>query len=87
MLSLLYGSTLTSVMTTGKTIVLTVCIFVGKVMSLFFNTLSRFVIAFLSRSMCLLISWLQLLSAVILESRKIKCIAISDFPLLFAIER
>ena len=45
--------------TTGKTIVLTVWTFVGKVMSLLFNTLSRFVIAFLPRSKCLLISWLQ----------------------------
>ena len=52
-------------MTTGKTIALTIKTFVGKVMSLLFNTLSRFVIAFLLRSMCLLISWLQSPSAVI----------------------
>ena len=45
-------------MTTRKTIVLTLCIFVGKVMSLLFNTLSRFVIVFLPRNKCLLISWL-----------------------------
>ena len=59
-------------MTTGKTIALTIRTFVGKMMSLLFNTLSRFVIAFLSRSKCLLISWLQSLSTVILEPRKIK---------------
>ena len=54
-------------MTTGKTIVLTVWTFVSEVMSLLSNALSRFVIAFFSRSKCLLISWLQSLSAVILE--------------------
>ena len=54
-------------MTTGKTIALTRWTFVGKVMSLLFNMLSRLVIAFLLRSKCLLISWLQSLSAVILE--------------------
>ena len=59
-------------MTTGKTIALTRQIFVGKVMSLFFNMLSRLVIAFLPRSKGLLISWLQLPSAVILEPKKIK---------------
>ena len=57
-------------MTNGKTIALTRQIFVGKVMSLLFNTLSRFVIAFLPRSKCLLFSWLQSPSAVILESNK-----------------
>ena len=51
--------------------------FVGKVMSLLFNTLSRFVIAFLPRSKHLLISWLQLPSAVILEPKKIKSLTIS----------
>ena len=56
--------------TTGKTTALTIWTFVGKVMSLLFNTLSRFVIAFLPRSKCLLISWLQSPSAVILEPRK-----------------
>ena len=60
-------------MTTGKTIALTRRTFVGKVMSLLFNRLSRLVISFLPRSKCLLISWLQLQSAVILESPKIKC--------------
>ena len=59
-------------MTTGKTIALTRQTFVGKVMSLLFNILSRLVITFLPRSKCLLISWLQSPSAVILESRKIK---------------
>ena len=59
-------------MTTGKTIALTRWTFVGKVMSLFFNMLSELVIAFLPRSKRLLISWLQLPSAVILEPPKIK---------------
>ena len=54
-------------MTIGKTIALTVCTFVSKVTSLLFNMLSRFVIAFLPRSKCLLILWLQSLSTVILE--------------------
>ena len=58
-------------MTTGKTIALTRWTFVGKVISLFFNTLSRLVITFLPRSKRLLISWLQSPSAVILEPRKI----------------
>ena len=59
-------------MTTGKTIALTIRTFVGKMMFLLFNMLSRLVIAFLSRSKYLLISWLQSLSAVILEPKKIK---------------
>ena len=61
MLCLLYGPTLIShsYMTTGKTTALTIQTFVGKVMSLLFNTPSRFVIAFLPRSKCLLISWLK----------------------------
>ena len=54
-------------MTTGKTIALTRRTFVGKVISLLFNMLSRLVIAFLPRSKCLLISWLQSPSAVILK--------------------
>ena len=58
--------------TTGKTIGLTRQTFVGKVMSLLFNMLSRLVIAFLPRSKCLLISWLQSPSAVILEPKKTK---------------
>ena len=60
-------------MTTGKTVALTRQTFVGKVMSLLFNMLSRFVIGFLPRSKCLLISWLQSPSAVILEPKKIVC--------------
>ena len=64
-------------MTTGKTIALTRWTFVGKVMSLLFNMLSRFVIAFLSRSKCTLILWLQSLSTVILEPRKIKSVTVS----------
>ena len=58
-------------MTTGKTIALTIWTFVSKVMSLLFNTLSRFVIAFLPRSKHLLISWLQSPSTVILEPKNI----------------
>ena len=69
-LSFLYSSTLTSIHDSGKTIALTRRNFVGKVMSLLFNMLSRFVINFLPRSKCLLISWLQSLSAVILEPKK-----------------
>ena len=69
-LSFLYSPTLTSIHATEKTIALTRRTFVGKVMSLFFNMLSRFVIAFLPRNKYLLISWLQSPSAVILDSRK-----------------
>ena len=58
-------------MTTGKTIALTRKTFVGKIMSLLFNMLSRLCITFLPRSKCLLISWLQSPSAVILEPKKI----------------
>ena len=65
-------------MTTGKTIALTRRTFVGKVMSLLFNTLSRLVITFLLRSKRLLISWLQSPSAVILEPKKIKSDTVSD---------
>ena len=61
-------------MTTGKTIALTIRNFVGKVMSLLFNMLFRLVITFLPRSKCLLISWLQSPSAVILEPKKIKSV-------------
>ena len=64
--------------TTGKTIALTRWTFVGKVMSLLFNMLSRLVIAFLPRSKHLLISWLWSTSAVILEHRKIKSITLSS---------
>ena len=68
-------------LTTGKTIVLTVWTFVGKVMSLLFDTLSRFVIDFLPRSKCLLNSYLQSPSAMILEPKKIKSATVSTFPL------
>ena len=64
-------------MTTGKIIALTMWTFVRKVMSLLFNILSMFVIVFLSRSKCLLISWLQSPSAVILEPKKIKSLTVS----------
>ena len=74
-----------SYMTTGKTIALTRWTFVGKVMSLLFffflsllfNMLSRFVVAFLRRNKCLLISWLQSLSTVMLEPKKIKSVTVS----------
>ena len=59
-------------MTTGKTIALTRWTFVGKIMSLLFNMLSRLVITFLQSSKCLLISWLQSPSSAILEPQKIK---------------
>ena len=64
-------------MTTGKTITLIRQTFVGKVMSLLFNMLSRLVIAYLPRSKQLLISWLQSSSAVILEPPKIKSVTVS----------
>ena len=64
-------------MTTGKTTALTRWNFVGKVMSLLSNMLSRLVIAFLPRSKRLLISWLQSPSAVIVEPKKIKSVTVS----------
>ena len=68
-------------MTTGKTIALTRCTFVSKVISLLLNMLSRLVITFLSRSKHLLNSWLQSPSAVILEHQKIKSTTVStDSP-------
>ena len=70
-------------MTTGKTIALIRRTFVGKVMSLLFNMLSRLVITFLPRSKCLLISWLQSPSAVILEPRKIVSHCFHCFPIYF----
>ena len=63
-----------------KTVVLTIWTFVSKVMSLLFNMLSRFVIAFLSRNKCLLFSWLKSPSAMILEPKKIKFVTASIFP-------
>ena len=67
-------------MTTGKIMTLTIQTFVDKVMSLLCNMLSRFVIAFLPRSKCLLISWLHSLSTVILDPKKIKSVTVSTFP-------
>ena len=66
-------------MTTGKTTALTIWTFVSKEMSLLFNMLSRFVISFFSRIKCFLISWLQSLSAVILEPKEIKSATASTF--------
>ena len=68
-------------MTTRKTIALIIWTFVGNVMSLLFNTLPRFVIAFLARSKHLLISWLKSLSAVILKPKKIVCHRFHFFPI------
>ena len=66
-------------MTTRKAIALTIQTFVCKVMSLLFNTLSRFVIAFLLRSKLVLISWLQSLSTLILELKKMKSVTVYTF--------
>ena len=71
-------------MTTGKTIALTIWAFIGKVISLLFNMLFRFVTAFLPRGKCLLIPCLQSLSTVILEPKKIKSVIASTFSLLFS---
>ena len=68
-------------MTTGKTITLIRWTFVSKVMSLLFNMLSMLVITFLPRRKCLLFSWLQLPSAVILEHKKIVCLCFFCFPI------
>ena len=68
-------------MTTGKTIAMTRWTFIGKVISLLFNILSRFVITFLLSSQRLLISWLQSPSAVILEPKKIVCHCFHCFPI------
>ena len=73
-------------MTPGKTTASTIQTFVSKVMSLLFNTLSRFVLAFLPRSKYLLISRLQSPSIVILEPKKIKSVTAFTFSLLFAIK-
>ena len=67
-------------MTTRKTIALTIWTFVGKGMSLLFDTLSRFLIAFLPRSTHTLILWLQSPSTVVLEPKKIKSVTVSTFP-------
>ena len=68
-----------SYVTAGKNVALTIQNFVGKMISLLFNTLSRFVIIFLPRSKRLLISWLQSPSALILEPQKIKSVTVSTF--------
>ena len=78
-LSLLYGSTLTSVHDDGKIMALTIQTLVGKVIALLFNMQPRFAIAFLPGSKHLSISWLQLPSAVILEPKKIKSVTVSIF--------
>ena len=72
-------------MTTGKTIALTRWTFVGKVMSLLFNMLSKMVTAFLPRSKHLLTSWLQSPSAVILEPKKRKSVTVSRMANYFSI--
>ena len=79
MLSLLYGPTLTSISDYSKTIALTIQTLVGKVMSLLFNMLPRFIIAFLPSSKHLLISWLQSAAAVLLACKKIKSVTVSNF--------
>ena len=70
-------------MTIGKIIAFTTWSFVGKMMFLLFNLMSAFIMVFLPRSKCLLISWLQSPYTVILEHKKIKSITVSNFPLLF----
>ena len=79
MLSLPYVPTLTSICNYWKTIDLTIQTFVGKVMSLLFSMLSKFVMTFLPGGKCLLISWLQSPSTVILEPKKIKSVTASTF--------
>ena len=73
-------------MTTGKTIALNIQTFVGKVIFLLLNMMSMFVIAFLTRSKRLLVSWLQSPSAVILEPKKIVSHCLHGFPHLLAIK-
>ena len=73
-------------MTTGKTIALTIQTFVGRVLFLLFNMLSRLVIAFPLKNKCLLISWLQSPSTVILELKKIKSVTFPLLPHLFVMK-
>ena len=81
MFSLLYGPTLTSIHDYWKCHSFDYMTFVGKIMALLFNVLSRYATAFLPRSKCLLISWLHSPSAVILEPKKIKSLTVSSvFP-------
>ena len=82
-LRLLYSPISQPYMVTGKIIALTIWTFVSRVIFLLFNILSRFVTVFLPRSNCLLISWLQSSSVVILEPKKRKSTTTSTFPLLF----
>ena len=82
-LHFLYGPTLTSIHDYWTTIALTIWTFVGEVLCLLFNTLSRFVIAFFLRSKRLLISWLQSPSPVILEPNKIQSVTASISPLFY----
>ena len=79
MLSLLYGPVFTSIHDFWKPVPLTIQTFISKGISLLFNLLSGFVTGFLPRSKCLLISWLQSQSSVILESKKIKSVTASNF--------
>ena len=72
--------------TAGETIALTIQMFVGKVMFLLFSTLSRLIIASAPRSKCLLISWLQILSTVILKPKKIKSVTFPTFPPFIAMK-
>ena len=83
---LLYGPTLTTLRDHWEDIALTIQTFVNRVISLLFNILSRFVIAFLPRSNHLLISWMESPFAVILEPKKRKSVATSPFLLLFAMK-
>ena len=85
-LSLLYGETLMAIHYYCKTHSFDIWTFVGKVMSLLFNMLSRFVIVFLPRSKYLLVSWLQSQSIVILEPKNIKSVTVPFLPYLFCHE-
>ena len=80
---LLYSPALTTVCDHWKTIALTIWTFTGRVISLLFNTLSRFVMVFLPRSNCFLISWLQLPSTVILEPKEKEICHTSTFKLYY----
>ena len=85
-LNLLYRPIFTSIHDYWKNLALTMWTFVGNVISLLFNMLSRFVIAFLPRNKCLLISWLGSPYIVILETKKIKSAAVSIFSPSFCHE-
>ena len=85
-LSFLYSPTLTSIHDYWKNHSLTRWTFVGKVLSLLFNILSRLVVPFLQRSKCLLVSWMQSPSAVILETKNIKFVTVSIVSQQFAMK-